>query len=128
MSLAELPHNHQRSVAITLRLMEERLEEVLQWLDQGERTTATRKIVDDVDPACCAELRRRLEGALKQVGAYYLQLDIPPEQQSLFRNCNEPAQEIQLLAGHLREVIENDHHGTPVTDRAGLDAVTRHLP
>jgi len=87
-SLANLPLNHRRSVAVTLRLMEERLEEVLQWLDQGERTTPTRKIVDDVDPACRAELRRRIEWTLEQVGAYYMQLGLPPEEQSLFRTCN----------------------------------------
>jgi hypothetical protein len=88
MSLADLPPTHRRSVATTLRLMEERLEEVLRWLDEGGRRTATRVIVDDLDPACRAELRWRLERALGQVGRWYAQLDLPPGEQSLFRNCN----------------------------------------
>ena len=88
MSLADLPPNHKRSVAITLRLMEERLGEVLERLERGERITPTRKIVDDVDPACRAGLRLRIEWALQQVGAQYQELGFPPEEQSLFRNCN----------------------------------------
>lgn len=87
MSLLDLPVNHRRSIAATLRLMEDRLEEVARWLAEAPRESGTARLEDDLDANIRSKALGLIDQALSRIGEAYEGLAIPKEARSLRRWC-----------------------------------------
>lgn len=87
MSLLDLPLTHRRSVALTLRLLEERITEVERWIQEPAEHSPLRLVARDLDAGRIPDLLARIRELRALVIATVEPLGIPPERVSIHRRC-----------------------------------------
>ena len=87
MSILDLPPIHRRSVAVTLRLLEERITEVERWLQETPERSAARTVAMDVDPGRRPALLEGIQDLRATILDALEALDLPPDRVSLYQRC-----------------------------------------